>query len=107
MSNKPSLAELLKESARNIEAERAHNAHAERITEDVKAQLPKRAETSKDYPSCPNCGAVLEGWRPDEETNGTGNDDDQNEQDNAGRWDNKVASVKAMIRSLAPGSTMR
>ena len=82
--SKPSLAELIRESARNVEAERAHNAKVARITAAVKQDLAKRAETSKDYPSCPNCGAVLEGWKPDDETSGTGNDDDQNEQDNVG-----------------------
>jgi hypothetical protein len=60
MSTRPSLAQLLAESARNVER--------------------KRAETSKDY-TCPHCGGVLEGWRPSEITSDTKNDDDVNEQD--------------------------
>lgn len=58
MSNRPNLAQLLIESARNVEQERADRKQVERISEAVKAQLAKRAETSKPM-SCPHCGELL------------------------------------------------
>ena len=51
------------------------------------ARASQKAETSKEYPQCPNCGQVLEGWRPDEQTSGVENDDDQNQQDNGAQPD--------------------
>jgi hypothetical protein len=69
----------------------------------------KKAETSKEYPTCPSCGAVLEGWRPDEETCGVDNDDDQNEQDDCAQPDDyenrrRIDRLNALTKSLTEAS---
>jgi hypothetical protein len=82
MSTRPSLAQLLAESARNVER--------------------KRAETSKDY-TCPHCGGVLEGWRPSEITSDTKNDDGVNEQDD----DEDVQELDAKGKSRVVAELLR
>jgi hypothetical protein len=104
--SKPSLAELIRESARNVEAERAHNAKVARITEDVKARLAKRAETPKPM-SCPRCGEPLpESWRTDPATSGTDNEDDVNVGDGAEvpNYDNrKLTPLQRALKSKGIG----
>jgi hypothetical protein len=75
--SKPTLAQLLLESSR------------------------KHAETNKSY-SCPSCGFVLEGWRPNEETSGTDDDDEDDvgdRPDMPDEFDNKVKALKAKYAS--------
>jgi hypothetical protein len=75
------------------------------------ARAAQKAETSKEYPHCPNCGQVLEGWRPNEETSGTDNDDDQNEQDNGAEvneYDNRrITRLNNLTKSLAAASNKK
>ena len=78
---RPNLAQLLVESSRKAQEVLAHNRQVERITAAVKAQLAKRAETSKPM-SCPHCGEPLpESWRTDDVTGDSTDNDDVNEQD--------------------------
>lgn len=99
--SKPTLAELLYESALAAEQERQAKNRFDRIVIDVKKHLAakaKRAETSKDYPTCPHCGGVLEGWRPDDVTGDSeSNDDPDNEQDNVAA---KALNAKYASRHL-------
>jgi hypothetical protein len=70
------------------------------------ADAAKKAETSQSY-ECPNCGAVLEGWRPSEETSGTDNDDEDNEGDGSepDDYDNRtVTRLNKLTQSLAAAS---
>jgi hypothetical protein len=95
MSNRPSLAQLLAEATHKANQERVDKQQVERITALVKAQLAKRAETSKPM-SCPHCGEPLpESWRTDDVTdNSDSNDDPDNEQDNGAQpddYDNRKA----------------
>jgi hypothetical protein len=84
------------------------------------ARAAQKAETSKEYPQCPNCGQVLEGWRPSEETSGTDNDDPENEGDGVDgadqdkdEFDNlrPIDRLNSLTRNLASvsnkGSTQR
>jgi hypothetical protein len=69
------------------------------------ARASQKAETSKEYPTCPSCGAVLEGWRPSEETSGVDNDDDQNEQDNGAQPDDYDNRTVTRLNNLAQSLT--
>jgi hypothetical protein len=80
------------------------------------ARAAQKAETSKEYPQCPNCGQVLEGWRPSEITSDSdSNDDPDNEgdgvdgadQDND-EFDNlrrPIDRLNSLTRNLAKSST--
>ena len=98
MSNRPNLSQLLIESARNVEQERADNAQFQRITAAVKAKLAHRIHASDDDLVCPSCGykgaesdfepdtgEESDGYSTDSETSETGGDDNVEELDVAGK----------------------
>ena len=60
------LSQSLSEAASAAEQELTDKQKVERIAPAVRAKLT--AETSKEYPQCPHCGGVLEGWPPDGNT---------------------------------------
>jgi hypothetical protein len=104
--NRPNLAELLRESARNVEEERDFNNHVARVAAIVKPQIDQiiaaeKAETSKPM-SCPHCGEPLpESWRTDDVTSvSDDNDDDVNEQDDD-TDDDRELDAKAKSRIVA------
>jgi hypothetical protein len=94
--NRPNLAELLAESARKAEQERADKQQVERITAAVRAQLAHKhkAEAGDDDLVCPSCGykGSEEDFEPDDDesdgystdpvTSGTDNQDSDNGGDN-------------------------
>jgi hypothetical protein len=63
----------------------------------------KRAETSKEYPHCPNCGHVLEGWRPSEITSDSDSNDDSDngDDDDDGRELDAKAKSRVVQQLLA------
>jgi len=73
------LADSLREAAIKAQEEQDLQRQIARVTAIVNAELAK-AETLQSM-VCPHCGGVLEGWKPDDETSSTQNDDDVNEQD--------------------------
>jgi hypothetical protein len=84
MNNRPNLAQLLIESAKKAEEEREFN---KRVAAIAKPEIEKilaeyKAETSQRL-SCPHCNEPLpEGWRTDDVTSvSDDNEDDVNEQD--------------------------
>jgi hypothetical protein len=102
--SKEKLAALLRESARAAAEERDFNAHVARVAKIAQPEIDKilaqyKAETSKSY-ACPSCGAVLEGWRPDEATSGVDNNDEDNHQDDEDDYSNRAGRVAALARSL-------
>jgi hypothetical protein len=66
------------------------------------ARAAKRAETSNEYPTCPNCGHVLEGWRTDDVTSDSdSNNDEDNVGDRPAEYDNRrITKLNALAKSL-------
>ena len=107
--SRPNLAQLLAESARNIEQERADKQQVERIAAAVKAKLT-HVHASDDDLVCPSCGykgpesefeshtdEESDGFSTDDVTSATGDSDPDNRQDGARvpNYDNKVKALKA------------
>ena len=107
MNRQQLLSQLLDEATRKAEEERDFQNHVARVAKIAQPEIDKilaqhKAETSKSY-ECPNCGHVLEGWRPDEATtSGTSEDDpDNGDDDDTDDNDGRELDAKAKSRVVA------
>ena len=121
MSKRPSLSQLLLESARNVEAERAHKAQAERITRDVKSRLKHVHASDDDDLVCPSCGYKgpeadfepdtddeSDGYRTDDVTSDSdSNNDEDNVGDRPAEYDNRRMSGLSRDQVIASLNKIR